>query len=38
VAVALAIAALLVLGGLELLSDPSGPRTLRGRAGEIHVD
>jgi hypothetical protein len=38
VAVALAIAALLVIGGLELLSDPSGPRTINGRNGEVQID
>ena len=38
VAVALAIAALLVVGGLELLTDPSGPRTIDGRTGEIQID
>lgn len=38
VAAALVIAALLVIGGLQFITDPPGPRTLNGRAGEIHVD
>jgi hypothetical protein len=36
VALALAIAALLVVAGLTVLTDPPGERTLYGRTGEIH--
>lgn len=38
VAAALLIAALLVLGGLQFITDPPGPRTINGRTGEIHVN
>lgn len=34
---ALAVVALLVVAGLEILSDPPGERVLKGRTGEIHV-
>jgi hypothetical protein len=36
VALALVIAALLVVAGLNLVADPPGERTLYGRAGEVH--
>lgn len=38
VAAALLVAALLVIGGLELITDPPGPRTINGRTGPIQVD
>jgi hypothetical protein len=36
VAAAVAVSTLFVLGGLELIADPPGERTLYGRTGEIH--
>jgi hypothetical protein len=36
VALALAVAALMVVAGLTVVSDPPGERTLHGRTGEIH--
>ena len=36
VALALAIAALLVVAGLNVVADPPGDRTLHGRTGEVH--
>jgi hypothetical protein len=38
VVAAIAVAALPVLAGLELATDPPGPRVLKGRAGEVQVD
>jgi hypothetical protein len=37
VAAALAIAAVMVVLGTQLLAEPDGPRTLYGRTGEIHI-
>ena len=36
VALALAVAALLVVAGLNVVDDPPGDRTLHGRTGEVH--
>jgi ferric-dicitrate binding protein FerR (iron transport regulator) len=36
VALALALAALLVVAGLNVVGDQSGDRTLYGRTGEVH--
>ena len=36
VALALAVAALLVVAGLNVVEDPPGDRTLHGRTGEVH--
>jgi hypothetical protein len=36
IAAAFAVAALLVVLGLELAADPPGDRTLYGRSGEVH--
>ncbi len=38
VAAAVALAALMVVGGLKLATDPPGERVLKGRAGEIRVN
>jgi hypothetical protein len=38
IAVAVALAALMVVGGLRLATDPPGERVLKGRAGEIRVN
>ena len=38
VAAAVALAAVMVVGGLKLATDPPGERVLKGRAGEIRVN
>jgi hypothetical protein len=37
-AAALAVVALLVVGGLQVATDPPGDRVLKGRTGEIHIE